>query len=121
MKKETPLPPKRLNAAERRAAYKRLVDFVNKKKDRECAILGAMGFSTNYILSKTGLETGGRVQYRLRKAGIVRAEFRNGQSPFARIVLRNAHDQIDAELESHLLQKIPTLYEIAEMGRKSRR
>jgi hypothetical protein len=108
--RETPLPSRHLTHTERFDLYKRLVDFVNKKKDRECALLGAMGFSTGYIAAKTKLSPG-QVGYRLGKAGIFRADFRNGSSEFAKLVLRQSRPVVDAQLEAHLVKHVPNLYE----------
>lgn len=105
-------------AAERMAAYQRLVDFVSKRKDRECVLLGAMGFSTSYIMSKTNLSMG-QVGYRLNKAGIYRAEFRNGSSVFAKAVLSTAREVVDTKLEKHLIKKVPNLYEIPKLKERA--
>lgn len=76
----------------------RLVDFLDQQKtDREAVLLGAFGFSTSYIESKTKLSSG-QVGYRLKKAGIKRVEFRNGSSRFAKLVLRQVRDEADAML-----------------------
>lgn len=115
---EVPTPPRRLNAAERRAAYKRLVDFVNKKKDRQCFILAAMGLSGGFIEAKTGLSQGQRI-YRQRKGNIRLMDYRNGSSPFAKMIMQTTYDLIDAQAEKHLLKEIPSLYEIAELGRRA--
>lgn len=112
--KETPPPERHTTAAERLAAYARLVDFVSRRRDRECVLLGAMGFSTSYIMSKCSL-TQGQVGYRLNKAGIYRAEFRNGSSVFAKTVLSTARDVVDAKLEQHLVKHVPNLYEVSKL------
>jgi hypothetical protein len=51
-----------------------------------CAILAGMGFSTKFIMEETGL-TACQISYRLRKAAIKRADYRNGQSAVAERVL----------------------------------
>ena len=56
-------------------------------RDREAARLGEKGFSTQYITQETGLSSS-QVQYRLNKAGIKRADFRNGLTIAARKVAR---------------------------------
>lgn len=47
-----------------------------------CAILAGMGFSTQFIMEETGL-TQSQVTYRLNKAQIKRADYRNGGSAMA--------------------------------------
>lgn len=93
------------------AWQKRFVDFQRKKADHEAALLGAMGMSTNFIQSRTNLSSG-QVGYRLKKAGIARADFRNGSSPFARLVLSSARDLVDAKLMQQL-EKRGVLYDHA--------
>jgi len=51
-----------------------------------CAILAGMGFSTKFIMAETGL-TACQISYRLRKASIKRAEYRNGESAMAERML----------------------------------
>lgn len=51
-----------------------------------CAILAGMGFSTRFIIAETGL-TACQISYRLRKATIKRADYRNGESAMAERVL----------------------------------
>lgn len=83
------------------------VDFFQEKQDHECALLGALGFSTNYICEKTGL-TPSQVSYRLAKAGLTgksvasRKAFRNGTSPFVKTVLGVARDFADRDLVAYL-------------------
>lgn len=55
----------------------------------QCAILGALGFSTKFIMAETGL-TQCQVSYRLGKGRIKRADYRNGESDMAEMVLRRA-------------------------------
>jgi len=52
----------------------------------QCAILGGQGFSTKMICARTGL-TPCQVSYRLNKARIKRADYRNGNSDVASQVL----------------------------------
>ncbi len=52
---------------------------------REAARLGEKGFSTQFIMARTGLSAG-QVTYRLGIAGICRADYRNGRSLAARKV-----------------------------------
>lgn len=51
-----------------------------------CAILAGMGFSTAFIMAETGL-TACQISYRLRKAAIKRADYRNGGSAMAERML----------------------------------
>lgn len=51
-----------------------------------CAILAGMGFSTKFIMAETGL-TPSQVTYRLHKAAIKRADYRNGDSAMAERML----------------------------------
>lgn len=55
-------------------------------EDLQCAILGAIGFSTKFIAEKTGL-TPCQIGYRLNKGRIKRADYRNGQSDMAEMVM----------------------------------
>lgn len=69
-------------------------------RDREAARLGEKGFATSYIMDQTGLSAG-QVQYRLTKAKIRRADFRNGLTIAARKVAR---EPISAALDRRLDQ-----------------
>lgn len=51
-----------------------------------CAILAGMGFSTQFIMEETGL-TQSQITYRLKKAAIKRADYRNGGSAMAERML----------------------------------
>jgi len=55
-------------------------------EDLQCAILASMGFSTKMICDRTGLSPC-QVAYRLHKAKIKRAEYRNGESRMAERVM----------------------------------
>lgn len=84
----------------------RLVDFLHVRADYQCALLGAFGFSTYYIKSKTGLSPG-QIGYRLKKAEISRMDFRNGQSVYAEMVLRNVRQVAQEKLVKHLYNVTP--------------
>jgi hypothetical protein len=84
----------------------RLVDYMHNRADYETALLGALGFSSRYIQSKTGLRTG-QITYRLRKAQISRMDFRNGQSVYAKMVLRNMRSVAEPKLIKELYQLTP--------------
>jgi len=55
-------------------------------EDPQCAILGAMGFSTRFIGEQTGLSPC-QISYRLSKGRIKRADYRNGESEMAQRVM----------------------------------
>ena len=55
-------------------------------EDIQTAILAGMGFSTKFICETTGL-TKCQVSYRLNKAQIKRAHYRNGESDVAQRML----------------------------------
>ena len=86
----------------------RLVDYMHNAEDYETALLGALGFSSRYIQSKTGLRTG-QITYRLRKAQISRMDFRNGQSVYAKMVLRNMRAVAEPKLIKELYQLTPPI------------
>lgn len=83
------------------------VDFLNHQDDHDCVFLAALGMSTQYISEQTGLSFS-QVTYRIQKAdltrasGLSRSDFRNGTSPFARIMLQSARTVTDKELRKHL-------------------
>ena len=79
----------------------RRVDFLTIDEDYECAFLGAMGFSTRFIQSRTTL-TSGKITYRLKKAHIRRIDYRDGNSDFAEIMLRGMRPVLDKNLTNHL-------------------
>lgn len=66
-------------------AESRPVDFADSL-DLECAVLGEAGWYSKAIARETGL-TPHQVNYRLGRAGIKRADYRNGQSDIARHTL----------------------------------
>lgn len=70
-------------------AKPRPVDFVNDAMCLRAAILGSLGFSTAAITDRCGY-TPSQVLYRLKKAGITRAAYRNGGSAMAIYVVRAA-------------------------------
>jgi len=82
-------------------AKPRRVDFGLYQDDFECALLGALGRSTRFIQSKTGM-TNGKISYRLRKASIKLSDYRNGDSTIARMVYRNMRPVLARELHQHL-------------------
>lgn len=79
----------------------RRVDFFTFEEDYRCAYLGALGFSTRYIQGQTKL-TPGKISYRLKKAQIKRMDYRNGESEFASIVMRNLRGTLNITLTRFL-------------------
>lgn len=79
----------------------RRVDFNTYDEDYECAYLGSLGFSTRYIAFRTKL-TPGKITYRLRKAAVRRMDYRNGDSEFATIVMRNLRPVLTKHLDKFL-------------------
>jgi hypothetical protein len=64
----------------------RPVDFFKYDEDFECVYMGALGFSTRGIQFRLGSGkrlTAGQIAYRLKKANVRRADYRNGDSEFA--------------------------------------
>lgn len=98
---------------------RRFVDYLAMDEDHECALLGALGFSSNFIMKQTGLETVGKVTYRLKKAEIRRMDFRNGTSPWAKLMLRNMRDVAEPRLTEYLKRYSPKLPE-RERGKYGR-
>lgn len=79
----------------------RRVDFYEKNEDHQSALLGAFGYSSEFIGRQTGLSDG-QISYRLKLAGISRREIRNGSSPFARFVFQKVEHDMDDKLMAHL-------------------
>jgi hypothetical protein len=79
----------------------RRVDFFMHNEDYQCAYLGALGFSTKYIIRQTKLGAG-QVTYRLKKAHIRRMDYRNGDSDFAAIVMQGLRPTLTRNLNSFL-------------------
>lgn len=84
----------------------RLVDFLHVREDYECAHYGALGFSTRFIAEHTKLKPG-QIGYRLKKASISRMAFRNGESVYARLVLKNMREVTQEKLVRHLYTVTP--------------
>ncbi len=69
---------------------------VNFRTDASCieaAVLAMMGCSTKLIMKRTGF-TACQTTYRLKKADIRRADFRNGENKAFEIVYNRARGQI---------------------------
>ena len=67
-------------------ARPRRVDFLNQSTDLQVLILGRLGFSTDFIMRRTGLSAG-QVMYRLGKGHTRRLDYRDGKSREAETVL----------------------------------
>jgi len=95
-----------LTRKKRKAA--RRVDFIGDRDDHVLLTYIGLGYTTRFIESNTGLSAW-QISYRamkLRRLGISRADYRNGQGIVAQIVREHAQPAIDAALirylESHL-------------------
>jgi hypothetical protein len=87
-------------ARPRRKYQPRTVDLLDGD-DFECVLLGSLGFSTRLIQSRTGL-TPSQVGYRLRRAGVKRADYRNGESPLADSVFRTSRRIATPTVQAHV-------------------
>lgn len=72
-----------------------------KGDDFKCALLGSLGFSTKLIMEHTEL-TPSQVGYRLRKGGIKRMDYRNGESAVASAMLQKARVLALPVVKEHL-------------------
>lgn len=77
-------------------AKPRKVDFSANDWDMLCAMLGERGLATTTIANSCGLSHS-QVLYRLKKANIYRADYRNGLSPYARSVIATARVTVDKQ------------------------
>lgn len=93
--------PHRVEEQLKHKMYPRRVDFFRYDEDRECAILGAMGFSTRFIIERTRLRSG-QITYRLKKAQVRRLDYRDGHSDMALLVLRNLRGIGEKQLTQQL-------------------
>ncbi|HLX61047.1 MAG TPA: hypothetical protein VKX17_07170 [Planctomycetota bacterium] len=75
-------------------------------KDFLCALLGSLGFSTKFIVDRTDL-TPGQISYRLRRAGVKRADYRNGESALSTTILGRARPVAIPAVKAHL-RKVAT-------------
>ena len=72
-----------------------------KGDDFKCALLGSLGFSTKLIMEHTELSPS-QVGYRLRKGGIRRMDYRNGESALAATMLQKARVVAIPVVKEHL-------------------
>jgi hypothetical protein len=89
-----------------RAAEPMPVDFELNEHDLECAILGEAGWHTRAIASATNL-TESQVTYRLGRAGIKRADYRNGQSEMAHYILVQIRSRANTKKRIASANKLP--------------
>jgi hypothetical protein len=82
-------------------AIPKKVNYFTNDCDKQCALYGAMGLSTAFIMEKTGLSLC-QVNYRLQKARIKRADYRNGGSVFVKSVIQNSSYEVNFQLKEHL-------------------
>lgn len=68
------------------------VDFVNNDHDLQALVYGSLGLSTEFIADRTRL-TPSQVLYRLKLQQVRRADYRNGGSPVAGLMLKVMTDQ----------------------------
>ena len=77
------------------------VNYFENRADMEVALMGALGFGTDYIAARTGL-THCQVLYRLGKAKICRVEYRNGDSQLARQVFGSVKGIAESSIRGKL-------------------
>lgn len=83
----------------------RRVNPFTEANDFTAALMGDLGFSTHAVVEMTGL-TKSQVGYRLNKFGIKRANYRNGVSLGARVVLQRGRSWIGYALERELRDRM---------------
>jgi hypothetical protein len=69
--------------------------------DFQCTLLGSLGFSTRFIMAQTGFSHA-QVAYRLRRARIRRADYRDGGSAISSSVLRQVSTASIPQVVAHL-------------------
>ena len=84
----------------------RRVDFLTDVDDFRVALLGALGKSTRFITTHTDL-TPYQVNYRLTKAGIKRRDYRDGTSPYDRLIFAEVEDALTLRLRRVLHAQFP--------------
>jgi hypothetical protein len=77
------------------------VSFLENRWDMEALVLGSLGFSTEYIQARTGL-TMCQIGYRLHKAAVRRADYRNGVSPTANLVVGAVKAKIASAIRARI-------------------
>lgn len=81
------------------------VSFRSNPLDQRVALLGSLGFSTQYICAETGL-TPCQVTYRLHKASIKRSSYRNGESPIVEAVLSTKENPLYRTIEKEVMREL---------------
>jgi uncharacterized protein YjhX (UPF0386 family) len=81
------------------------VDFFQNDRDFTVALMGELGFSTAFIMAKTGL-TFCQISYRLGRAEAKRSNYRNGDSPIARSILQTAKSHETTGVNLHVIRKL---------------
>ena len=71
----------------------------------QAGILGALGLSTRAIQNNTDL-TAGQILYRLKKIGVKRQDYRNGQSSIAKYVLNKAKNYTRQQITEMVKEKL---------------
>ena len=66
-----------------------------------CCRLALLGFSTKLIMRKCDLSRS-QVLYRLKRAGIRRWDYRNGESEIANVVIQRTQQATKRDLETRL-------------------
>ena len=79
----------------------RRVHFTENADDFRCALLGRMGFSTQFIMRQTRLSQG-QVSYRLRRARIKRSDYREGKLSITTGLIQSASQVSIPALLAHL-------------------
>jgi hypothetical protein len=92
--------PGSLNLPPDRVTPRKAVDFQANLDDFRCAMLGAMGFGSHFIESQTGLSQN-QIAYRLNKASVKRADYRNGTSKAAQLILQAAGHKLERRLDDY--------------------
>jgi hypothetical protein len=86
-----------------RITQPREVNFFGNPEDFKVALMGELGFSTQAICDHTGL-TPCQVTYRLGKAQVKRANYRNGKSALAETIINNGDKLAKKHTINHIKQ-----------------
>lgn len=86
----------------RRSIFRETVDY-------DVAVLGEYGWTTKAISRETGLSEG-QVAYRLHYAGIKRADYRNGTSATAQLVMEVTRPEVRQSVNDVILQRFEEEY-----------
>jgi hypothetical protein len=86
------------------------VNFELNAIDQECGLLGDAGWHTDAIARAVGI-TPSQVQYRLGRAGIKRASYRNGKNPMANFILDMIRARFSAKDRVAEARQLPDKFE----------